>query len=112
MKYSKSNLLKMSDFEINKNVASVLKLNVISYDITGIVLYDDMDATPFDPCNNPQDAMPIVVDNLISLIADSTQSGSSNWWDIESVCGEYCVNFRVNPYRGAMEVFLMINDEV
>lgn len=43
----------------------------------------------FDPCNNPADAIPIVIENGISLINDSGND---------------------NIYRAAMEVFLMMKE--
>lgn len=100
-----------SDFEINKAVAEVRKLNTIAYDCIEIVLFDDLDATPFDPCNNPADAMPIIIDNKISLRAPSI----TDRWKAEFVdeYGNYVGYLRAltkNPYRAAMEVFLMMKD--
>ncbi|WP_337154560.1 phage protein NinX family protein [Proteus terrae] len=100
----------LSDFEINKKVAEHLKLNTIAYERTEIVLFDDMDATPFDPCNNPTDAMPIVKDNLISITHDGIA------WDVS--CAKYpelsvwngLENYNDNFYRKAMELFLLIKD--
>ncbi|HEJ9436527.1 phage protein NinX family protein [Proteus mirabilis] len=95
----------LSDFEINKKVAENLKLKTIAYERTEIVLFDDMDATPFDPCNNPTDAMPIVFENGISLISDWNEVGvwgatNQPWYSSENK----------NPLRAAMEVFLMMKD--
>lgn len=107
----------LSDFDINKKVAENLKLNTIAYERTEIVLFDDMDATPFDPCNNPADAMPIIIENKISLLA-----GDSNFW-----CARYgewnilpCPSgigfiekaqvINDSPYRAAMELFLLMKD--
>ncbi len=95
----------VTDYEINKTVAKYLKLNTIACDRTEIVLFDDIDATPFDPCNNPADAMPIVIENGISLISDWNEIGVwgatyQPWWTSENK----------NPLRAAMEVFLMIKD--
>ncbi len=101
----------LSDFEINKKVAENLKLNTIAYERTEIVLFDDMDATPFDPCNNPSDAMPIVIENKISLRAPTI----TDRWKAEFVdeYGNY-VGYRKalnkNPYRAAMELFLLMKD--
>lgn len=100
----------LSDFEINKNVAENLKLNTIAYERTEIVLFDDMDATPFDPCNNPTDAMPIIKDNFISITHDGIA------WDVS--CAKYpelsvwngLENYNDNFYRKAMELFLLIKD--
>ncbi|HHV7361115.1 TPA: phage protein NinX family protein [Morganella morganii] len=95
----------VTDYEINKTVAKYLKLNTIAYDRTEIVLFDDIDATPFDPCNNPADAMPIIIENGISLISDWNEIGVwgatyQPWWTSENK----------NPYRAAMEVFLMMKN--
>lgn len=99
-----------SDFEINKKVAEYLKLNTIAYERTEIVLFDDMDATPFHPCNNPSDAMPIIKDNLISITHDGIA------WDVS--CAKYpelsvwngLENYNDNFYRKAMELFLLMKD--
>lgn len=93
----------VTDYEINKTVAKYLKLNTIAYDRTEIVLFDDIDATPFDPCNNPADAMPIIEKYRISLVPDT----KSEFW-ICSRRPHYVTS--ENPYRAAMEVFLMMKD--
>ncbi|HEK1012797.1 TPA: DUF2591 family protein [Proteus mirabilis] len=92
----------LSDFEINKKVAESLKLNTIAYERTEIVLFDDMDATPFDPCNNPADAMPIIIENEISMI-----KSSGGWMCCHGSVGQV---ERESLYRGAMELFLMMKD--
>lgn len=100
----------LSDFEINKKVAEYLKLNTIAYERTEIVLFDDVDATPFDPCNNPADAMPIIKDNFISITHDGIA------WDVS--CAKYpelsvwngLENYNDNFYRKAMELFLLMKD--
>lgn len=99
---------KVTDYEINKAVAKYLKLNTIAYDRTGIVLFDDMDATPFDPCNNPADAMPIVIENGIAIHPYKTSSPSA----FDAEIGEFHGHavFNKNIYRAAMEVFLMMKD--
>ncbi|HCT5876681.1 phage protein NinX family protein [Proteus mirabilis] len=100
----------LSDFEINKKVAENLKLNTIAYERTEIVLFDDMDATPFDPCNNPTDAMPIIIDNLISLMADMSEDGGATWWCASDISNGITSRYKSNPLRAAMEVFLMMKD--
>lgn len=71
----------------------------------------------FDPCNNPTDAMLIIIENKISLLA-----GDSNFW-----CARYgewnilpCPSgigfiekaqvINDSPYRAAMELFLLMKD--
>lgn len=95
----------LSDFEINKKVAENIKLNTIAYERTEIVLFDDMDATPFDPCNNPSDAMPIIIENKIGL----SPMYHSNKWTTDCLDYDF-MSVNKNPYRGAMEVFLMMKD--
>lgn len=96
----------LSDFEINKKVAENLKLNTIAYERTEIVLFDDMDATPFDPCNNPSDAMPIIIENKLTL----SPRYDSDEWVSESIFYHDICSVNKNPLRACMEVFLMMND--
>ncbi|WP_194857170.1 phage protein NinX family protein [Morganella morganii] len=107
-----------SDFEINKAVAEVL---IQSGFIIGIKYHDkhilvtDKYANnyPFDPCNNPADAMPIVFENGISIIFDTGckawVAGIAYWVDGCEWQVSYEVE-RMNQYRAAMEVFLMMKD--
>lgn len=107
-----------SYFEINKAVAAALKLNTIAYDRTGIVLFDDMDATPFDPCNNPTDAMPIIIENGISLIKfEHNYIAAAPGFFVEGQLGGEMYGLKSKlfsdnrgPYRAAMEVFLMMKE--
>lgn len=93
----------VTDYEINKTVAKYLKLNTIAYDRTEIVLFDDMDATPFDPCNNPVDAMPIFIENKMGamFLGDLVQ--------ITNFSGTIA-NFGRNFYRTIAELFLMMKE--
>lgn len=109
----------VTDYEINKTVAKYLKLNTIAHDRTEIVLFDDMDATPFDPCNSPADAMPIIIENRISLIkeddhyiAASTDVGVEGYIGSPELMlyGLGWLSKDKNLYRAAMEVFLMMKD--
>ncbi|MEM8184043.1 DUF2591 family protein [Morganella morganii subsp. sibonii] len=113
-----------SYFEINKAVAE--KVGIIQHlylaEFLGEVIWDvtsndnyngfiSKKGLAFDPCNNPADAMPIIIDNKISLRAPSI----TDRWKAEFVdeYGNY-VGYRralnKNPYRAAMEVFLMMKD--
>lgn len=112
-----------SDFEINKAVAEKsgkqLSLNgntvfVMADEIPGIVTMSYI----FDPCSNPADAMPIVIENGISLINDSGKLfAAAPWVGVDGylggeVCGfgSYRYSENDNIYRAAMEVFLMMKD--
>ncbi|MGJ7345652.1 phage protein NinX family protein [Morganella morganii] len=97
-----------SDFEINKAVAEHRKLNAIAYDLVEIVLFDDMDATPFDPCNDPADAMPIVIDNEICMnYIDKDIGWGARHFDEEK--GELEI-YDKHYYRAAMICFLMMKE--
>lgn len=65
----------------------------------------------FDPCNNPTDAMLIIIENKISLRAPTI----TDRWKAEFVdeYGNYVGYIRAlnkNPLRACMEVFLMMKD--
>lgn len=100
-----------SDFEINCQV-----LAIFEPDIEHMCLSNDeksfyhcgFDGNGFyettipDYCNNPADAMPIVIENKIDLthlVGNMVCARHKEYW---------CI--RKNPYRDAMEVFLMMKD--
>lgn len=100
----------LSDFEINKKVA-YLFLDVGYYEIdsyrhevmyfrsgSGKGLYRD-----YDPCNNPADAMPIIIENGISMVR------INNTWSARQF-NNHCIEINGdNYYRIAMEVYLLMN---
>ncbi len=101
----------LSDFEINLLVAqSVLpetQYDVIkqTMDIIQFLVDGSFGYRFFDPCNNPSDAMTIIIENGISLISDWNEIGVwgatyQPWYTSENK----------NPLRAAMEVFLMMKD--
>ncbi len=100
----------LSDFEINKKVAVTFHGNsdfIEQYDNKTIYV----DGNVFDPCNNPTDAMPIIIENEISLRAPTI----TDRWKAEFVdeYGNYVGYIRAlnkNPLRACMEVFLMMKD--
>ena len=119
-----------SDFEINKAVADcyltreyrfnssdkIVELMDIdlSCEFGGEINLKDKCVTgTFDPCNNPADAMPIVIENGISLIFDTGckawVAGIAYWVDGCEWQISYEVE-RMNQYRAAMELFLMMKD--
>ncbi|MEM7883239.1 DUF2591 family protein [Morganella morganii] len=111
-----------SDFEINKAVAE--KLGVKVYERSAGILFTatkhrgEYTFTRFDPCNNPADAMPIVIENGISLInSDGVHFAAAPGCGIEGYLGGDTVGYgsrkyseNENIYRAAMEVFLMMKD--
>lgn len=109
----------LSDFEINLLVAqSVLpetQYDVIkqTMDIIQFLVDGSFGYRFFDPCNNPSDAMPIIIENGISIIFDTGckawVAGIAYWVD---GC-EWQVSHeieRMNQYRAAMELFLLMKD--
>lgn len=73
----------------------------------------------FSPCNNPYDAMPIIIENGISLIkeddhyiAASTDVGIEGYIGAPELMlyGLGWLSKDKNPYRAAMEVFLMMKE--
>ncbi|MEM7839698.1 DUF2591 family protein, partial [Morganella morganii] len=63
---------------------------------------------PFDPCNNPADAWPIIIENGIAIHPYKTATPSA----FDAEIGEFHGHavFNENIYRAAMEVFLMMKD--
>ena len=96
----------ISDFEINKAVFHKAKIKhkyfrflpngVITYNIKGKYQV-------FDPCNNPADAMPIIIENGIAFMPSKALDSCY------CVKGDYSSTNK-SLYRAAMEVFLMMKD--
>lgn len=121
----------LSDFEINKRVAVAEGLSVnMFFDVDEAYArgpvwtapsgnyYQGIKSSkgnPFDPCNDPADAWPIIVDNEISL-----NSYGSAWeasFEHDAPIGAFGTDETVtsgyehrNPLRAAMIVFLMMQD--
>ncbi|HCT5877740.1 TPA: DUF2591 family protein [Morganella morganii] len=101
-----------SDFEINKAVAvNVNGADAVVEKFGRIYIIDEdgVAMVSFDPCNNPADAMPIVIENSITIKPDIYIGG---WIAMESIHDESgaIVSRNQNPYRAAMELFLMMKD--
>ncbi|EPJ1624439.1 phage protein NinX family protein [Providencia stuartii] len=97
----------LSDFEINKKVAEKLGL---AYEVTryGVVtrMSNKEQWREFNPCNNPADAMPIIIENKLTL----SPRYDSDEWISESLFYHDIYSVNKNLYRAAMEVFLMMKD--
>ena len=106
----------LSDFEINLKVAHIM-LGKDNYDwcpdkkevyLAGIDCGDFLPHGYFDPCNNPVDAMQIIIENKISMYFVSDNIG----WaarDSDTDYGELeCID--KNYYRAAMILFLLMKD--
>ncbi|WP_272669051.1 phage protein NinX family protein [Providencia sp. PROV066] len=96
---------KLSDFEINKKVAE--KLLIPHYVIKDKVLNAGNDSV-YDPCNNPADAMPIIIENGIAIRPYKTATPVAFNAEIGEFYGHTIYN--ENVLRAAMELFLLIKD--
>ena len=119
-----TNYSKMSDFEINKAVASLIysrSQTTTPYNHRPDVQVFHLNGTNelFDYCNNPADAWPIIVANKISIVSlDNKWIAAPVDTVIDGITGdsEVCFYassdavFDVNPLRAAMIVFLMMQD--
>ena len=101
----------LSDFEINLLVAqSVLpetQYDVIkqTMDIIQFLVDGSFGYRFFDPCNNPADAMPIIIENKIGL----SPMYHSNKWTADCLDYDF-ISVNKNPLRAAMELFLLMKD--
>lgn len=108
-----------SDFEINKAVAEC------KYGIgcTGktqggdVIVFTDSFTAVFDPCNNPADAMPIVIENRITVAHDIlNDEWCAHVGSVMDKCDwDYVKEPKIyahsdNYYRAAMICFLMMKD--
>lgn len=112
------NYVAMSDFELN----TAIVYNLYAKRLITRILFPD---TPnkeskiqvvkdgiwcwFDPCNNPEDAWPIIVASRISISAQAEYEGYG-WvsYSIDSDVEDSIVG--ANPLRCAMIMFLMMLD--
>lgn len=106
----------MSDQQINQLVGTIISrdgLSIIASDGNAVIHeYSDcgdfkgicLGWRVFDPCNNPADAWPIIVENKLSIYP------SSERWGVEGPNSDDPFHFDENPLRAAMIVFLMMKD--
>ncbi|CRL60124.1 phage protein NinX family protein [Proteus vulgaris] len=105
----------LSDFEINKKVADLIgatpfpfgstdyRRSAVSGCESAIIIRSPRKVGSFDSCNNPTDAMPIIIENGIS-----STFNNGEW--ICTISNGEILSFNENLYRAAMEVFLMMKD--
>lgn len=111
----------MSDLEINAAVAKSLSILLCSDDAVWVKVPSEIEAYTdqlviFDPCNNPSDAWPIILENKIGVW---THPSFEPLWSarMNRDCSgngvsaiEYDVAQHANPLRAAMVVFLMMKE--
>ena len=115
----------MSDFEINKMVA--MTIEGVDFDSNGNAKYAvdcfiksmDMESvnvlwsgneeySAFNPCNNPSDMWPLIIENKIDVcFIDSASSWTSFGLTKNKLLAESSGD---NPLRAAAIVYLMIKD--
>ncbi|SUI52321.1 phage protein NinX family protein [Serratia marcescens] len=109
----------MTDYEINGRVAKATqKIGDFTQARGKTFIHEHEDVGDFknicigwkeyDPCNNPADAWPIIVENKISII--SMHSGGDGWQIDSGEDEEFVLHQQSNPLRAAMIVFLMMKD--
>lgn len=108
---------KMSDQEINRLVARQFPETYLfneegnPYQLIpdSMAAYSgsDFDEVEFQPCGNPSDAWPIIVEHGIGIIP--YKKGLSESWNVSTGLINGTTK-DVNPLRAAMIVFLMMQD--
>nr|EHM1965537.1 DUF2591 family protein [Escherichia coli] len=99
-----------SDFEINLRVAQIIftdsEYDVIKQSME-VVKFQNGNGKGichvFDPCNNPSDAMQIIIENGISSLFNGDE------WICSALDGEF-LSINENLYRAGCEVFLMMKE--
>ncbi|MEQ5075331.1 phage protein NinX family protein [Providencia alcalifaciens] len=98
----------LSDFEINKAVfhKAKTKYKYFRFLPNGVITYNIKGKYKvFDPCNNPADAMQIIIENGISMVR------VNNTWSARQF-NNHCIETNGdNYYRIAMEVYLLMNEK-
>lgn len=111
----------LSDFEINKKVSQALGIDVeetvvfknggedIRNHSSNLVLMKKISSNRkfwkiYDPCNNPTDAMPIIIESGISMVR------VNNTWSARQF-NNHCIEINGDDYfRIAMICFLLMKD--
>ncbi|HBC7431283.1 TPA: DUF2591 family protein [Providencia rettgeri] len=110
----------LSDFEINQKVADLIGATPYPTGLTeyhrsavcgmanAIIIKSPRKVGAFDPCNNPSDAMPIIIDNGIAIRPYKTATPVAFNAEIGEFYGHTVYN--ENVLRAAMELFLLMKD--
>lgn len=95
----------MSDFEINKSVYALeFKEQPKCH---GEFIYHPKMCSEYNPCNNPRDAWPIILENEIKL--DPRSSHAKLPW--MASFEDQCYSIHKNPLRAAMICYLMMKEK-
>lgn len=109
----------MSDFEVNKLVSNFIDL-IFTFNDTDETVYicekdgawDMVPISYFDPCNNPSDAWPIIIDNKIDVshCVGGWVSCSVFKTDERGMYREFYKSTNEKPLRAAIICFLKMKD--
>ena len=102
-----NNYNELSDFEVNGIVAGLINSSDdegVIYTVGNKYHMNSKTKQKFDPCNNPADAWPIIVENHITLQAYATEYSAYPLSDRDTLATNK------NPLRAAMIVFLKMKD--
>jgi hypothetical protein len=109
---------KMIDFEINKLVAIQLGMKpfcettgwqgLTSKPYVDVIVRGAGRMGAFNPCNNPSDAWPIIVENNIAIVP-CRHAIPQAWPTKFGMASKFLVEDR-NPLRAAMIVYLMMKE--
>lgn len=97
---------KMSDKEINREVQKLTGMGCMSGD--GVLIVADGRWRRFDPCNNPADAWPIIVENKINIEWHEWKGEEWKSYALNNAMMKSCYDDK--PLRAAMTVFLMMQE--
>ena len=111
----------MSDFEISRLVGDVLGVQWANLDENyhELCYWPELDdeLRIFNPCNNPADAWPIMLESKISIMWQTAEESWCAWanGDLEGGCWDwrYCpddYHVHASALRAAMTVFLMMKE--
>lgn len=107
----------ISDFEINKEVFFKAGIDYEDYDAnpfpedcSSFSYGDGSNWHEFDPCNNPSDMWPLIVESKISILPWNEQMWQA-WFTDSGLEGIKHRVFDKNPLRAAAIVYLIIKDE-
>lgn len=109
------NYSKMTDFEINREVAGkvggFLAKDIFEEERTIFKWHPGNKYSKFDPCNSWADAGPIIVSNLIALKPVPLFVGGHRWFATKGE-GDFGIKAADNnPLRAAMIVFLKMQEQ-
>lgn len=106
----------MSDQQINRMVAAAAGMEYGAHYMGDIVVLRGNRWVGFDPCNNPADAWPIIMQHKINMTFGDNTPAPDEWGYADAMCKDKNHNEYEwyeksgNPLRAAMIVFLEMKE--